>query len=297
MNTTLRPAAPKAAAPRPAAPKVAASNAVAPSAATIDALAKMIQARSGIALDASKLYLLESRLEPIMRRNGCADLNALASRIRTASDALAGEIVDAMTTNETLFFRDDKPFRHFREVVLPALHAARPAGQRLRVWSAACSSGQELYSLAITLAEARPIIGTRQFELLGTDISPTQVARARSGTYTHFEIQRGLPVQMLVKHFDRSDAGWQIKAPLRDAASFRNWNLLDDPAPLGRFDVVFCRNVLIYFDQPTKARVLSGIARQMAPDGVLYMGGSETVLGLNTPFQGTPGEPAFRLKK
>ncbi len=292
MNTTLRPAA-----PMPAALKAAAPKAGSPSAATIEVLARMIQARSGIALDASKLYLLESRLEPIMRRNGCADLNALAGRIRTAPDALAGEIVDAMTTNETLFFRDDKPFKHFREVALPALHAARAPGQRLRVWSAACSSGQELYSLAMTLAEARPVIGTRQFELLGTDISPTQVARARLGTYTHFEIQRGLPVQMLVKHFDRGDAGWQIKAPLRDAASFRNWNLLDDPAPLGRFDVVFCRNVLIYFDQPTKARVLSGIARQMAPDGVLYMGGSETVLGLNTPFHGTPGEPAFRLKK
>ncbi len=171
------------------------------------------------------------------------------------------------------------------------------AGQRLRAWSAACSSGQELYSLAMTLAEARPLIGTRQFELLGTDISPTQVARARSATYSHFEIQRGLPVQMLVKHFDRSENGWQIKAPLREAASFRHWNLLDDPAPLGRFDVVFCRNVLIYFDQTTKARVLAGIARQMAPDGVLYMGGSETVLGLNTPFSGTPGEPVFRLHK
>ncbi len=284
MNTTLRPPA-------------AASRTPAPSNATIEALARMIQARSGIALDASKLYLLESRLEPVMRRHNCADLTALAGRIRTASDVLAGEIVDAMTTNETLFFRDEKPFRHFREQVLPAMHAARAPGQRLRVWSAACSSGQELYSLAMTLAEARPLIGTRQFELVGTDISPTQVARARAGTYSHFEVQRGLPVQMMVKYFDRADGGWQLKPALRDAASFRNWNLLDDPAPLGRFDVVFCRNVLIYFDQPTKARVLAGIARQLAPDGVLYLGGSETVLGMNTSFSSRPGEPAFRLTK
>lgn len=264
--------------------------------ATVDAFARLIQSRSGISIDASKLYLLESRLEPVMRRHGCADLAALAARIRGNPEAVAAEIIDAMTTNETLFFRDEKTFRHFGDVALPELHATRPAGARLRVWSAACSSGQELYSVAMMLADARPRLGTRGFDLVGTDISPTQVERAKEGLYSHFEIQRGLPVQMLVRNFERAESGWRLRPAIREMATFRTWNLLDDPTTLGRFDVIFCRNVLIYFDQTTKAQVLARLAHVLAPDGVLYLGGSETVLGIDTPFASRPGEPACRLK-
>jgi chemotaxis protein methyltransferase CheR len=195
-----------------------------------------------------------------------------------------------MTTNESFFFRDDKPFAHVRAHALPRLHAARPTGAKLRIWSAAASSGQEAYSLAMLLAEQRAMLTGREVEILGTDLSREQLARARAALYTQFEVQRGLPMQYLVKYFTKDGLNWRVAAPIRAMASFREWNLLADPRPLGRFDIVFCRNVLIYFDQKTKRRVLDGIARQMAPDGLLYLGGAETVIGLDTPFAPVAGE-------
>jgi chemotaxis protein methyltransferase CheR len=208
-------------------------------------------------------------------------LDALAARLRShAQTPLAREVVEAMTTNESFFFRDDKPFTHLRTQALPRLHAARPAGARLRLWSAAASTGQEAYSLAMLVAEGRMALGTREVEILGTDIAREPLARARAGSYTQFEIQRGLPMQMLVKYFRKEGTQWQLADAIRAMVGFREWNLLGDLRPLGQFDVVFCRNVLIYFDQGTKARVLEGIARQLAPDGLLYLGGAETVLGI-----------------
>jgi chemotaxis protein methyltransferase CheR len=195
-----------------------------------------------------------------------------------------------MTTNESLFFRDGKPFAHLREQALRALAAARPTGARLRIWSAASSSGQEAYSLAMVLTECRVMLGDRPVEILGTDIAREQVQRARDGLYSQFEVQRGLPMQMLVKHFRKEDANWRVSEALRAMVQFREWNLLSDLAALGRFDIVFCRNVLIYFDQPTKRRVLEAIARLMPPDGLLYLGGAETVLGITDRFVPLPGE-------
>jgi chemotaxis protein methyltransferase CheR len=189
-----------------------------------------------------------------------------------------------MTTNESFFFRDDRPFNHMRSQALPRLHSARPAGARLRIWSAAASTGQEAYSLAMLVAEGRATLGNREVEIVGTDIAREPLARARAGIYTQFEIQRGLPMQMLVKHFRKDGAQWRLADAIRAMASFREWNLLGDLRPLGQFDVVFCRNVLIYFDQPTKTRVLDAIARQLAPDGLLYLGGAETVLGITDRF-------------
>jgi chemotaxis protein methyltransferase CheR len=251
-------------------------------------LADLLRSRSGLAIGPDKLYLLETRLAPILRREKLHDLAALAFRLRgpaaeaQGNEALARDVVEAMTTNESFFFRDDKPFAHFRVKTLPRLLAARPAGVPLRLWSAAASSGQEAYSLAIILAEAGG--RDRRIEIVGTDIAREQLARAREGLYTQFEVQRGLPIQMLMKHFRKEDAGWRVAAPLRAMVQFREWNLLGDLAPLGRFDVVFCRNVLIYFDPPTKARVLEAIARQMPEDGLLYLGGAETVLGVSSRF-------------
>jgi chemotaxis protein methyltransferase CheR len=260
---------------------------------SFDALAAMLRASSGLVLGPDKTYLLETRLAPVLKRHAIRDLDALASLIAPgggASRALADDVIDAMTTNESFFFRDDKPFTHFRTQALPAMLAARPAGARLRIWSAAASSGQEAYSLAMILAEARASLAGRSVEILGTDISREQLTRAREALYSQFEVQRGLPMQFLVKYFRKEGTQWRLTDPIRAMASFREWNLLSDPAPLGRFDIVFCRNVLIYFDQPTKARVLDAIARQLAPDGMLYLGGAETVLGLTSRFVPMAGE-------
>lgn len=246
-------------------------------------LADLLRSRSGLAIGPDKLYLLEARLAPIILRESLRDLAGLAHRLRgPAAEALKREVVEAMTTNESFFFRDETPFTHFRAKALPRLLAARPRGGAIRVWSAAAASGQEAYSLAMIVADG--LLRDRRVEILGTDIVREQIARAREALYTQFEVQRGLPIEMLLKYFRKESGNWRVAAPLRGIVQFREWNLLDDPAELGRFDVVFCRNVLIYFDQPTKRRVLELIARQMPDDGLLYLGGAETMLGVTSRF-------------
>lgn len=258
-------------------------------------LAAMLKARSGLTLTPEKLYLLETRLSDIMRRESAPDLAALAARLRP-NTPLERDIVDAMTTNESLFFRDAKPFDALRQRILPKLHATRPAGTPLRIWSAAASTGQEPYSLAMVLAELAPLLAGRRASILGTDISRDALKRARDGIYTQFEIQRGLPMQMLAKYFTKEGAQWRIAGSMREAVEFREWNLLSDPRPLGTFDVILCRNVLIYFDSATKSRVLDALAGQLAPDGVLFLGGAETVLGLTGRLTVVPGEPGAYMR-
>jgi chemotaxis protein methyltransferase CheR len=252
-------------------------------------IAEVLKARSGLVVGPDKLYLLETRLAPIIKRENFRDLSELSTKLRPGS-TLERDVVEAMTTNESLFFRDTKPFESIRKTVLPRLHAARPAGAPLRIWSAAASTGQEAYSIAMVVAELAPAMPGRRVEIVGTDIAREPLERARAGLYSQFEIQRGLPMQMLVKHFVKEDGQWRIKQALRDAVSFREWNLLSDLKPLGSFDIVFCRNVLIYFDPPTKRRVLDALAKQMPADGVLFLGGAETVLGLTEAFKPVPGE-------
>ena len=249
-----------------------------------ETLAGVLYRGSGLALGPDKHYLLENRMAPVLRQHGLADLDALAARLRAGAPELERALVEAMTTNESSFFRDDKPFAHVRAAALPRLHAARPPGAKLRIWSAAASTGQEAYSLAIIVAESRALLSGREVEIVGTDIAREPLARAREGLYTQFEVQRGLPMQMLVRYFRKDGGNWRISDAIRGMAGFREWNLLGDLRPLGQFDIVFCRNVLLYFDPPTKARVLEAIARQMAPDGVLYLGGAETVLGVTDRF-------------
>jgi len=259
-------------------------------------IADVLKARSGLVVGPEKLYLLETRLAPIIRRENLRDLSELSTKLKPGS-ALERDVVEAMTTNESLFFRDSKPFDSLRKTVLHRLHAARPPGARLRIWSAAASTGQEAYSIAMVLAEMAASMPGRQVEIIGTDIAREPLERARAGIYTQFEIQRGLPMQMLVKHFSKEDGQWRVKPKLREAVSFREYNLLADLRPLGIFDIVFCRNVLIYFDPPTKRRVLEAIARQMPADGVLFLGGAETVLGLTEAFRPVPGEGGTYVKK
>jgi chemotaxis protein methyltransferase CheR len=256
-----------------------------------ETLAALLKNKSGLVIGMDKLYLLETRLANLVKREKLTDLNGLAERLRRpGGDTLGREVVEAMTTNESFFFRDDKPFQHFRTQALARLVAARPPGAQLRVWSAASSSGQEAYSLAMIVAESTGVLAGRKVEIVGTDIARDQLARAKEGVYSQFEVQRGLPVQMLMRYFKKDDANWRIADSIRAMAQFREFNLLSDLRSLGKFDVVFCRNVLIYFDQATKARVLDSIAGVMPPDGLLYLGGAETVLGITSRFAPMPNE-------
>ncbi len=256
-----------------------------------ETMATLLKTKSGLIIGMDKLYLLETRLAGLLKREKLPDLNGLAERLRRpGSDLLSREVVEAMTTNESFFFRDDKPFQHFRTQALARLVAARPPGSQLRVWSAASSSGQEAYSLAMIVAESTTLLAGRKVEIVGTDIARDQLARAKEGVYSQFEVQRGLPVQMLMRYFKKDDPNWRITDAIRAMAQFREFNLLSDPRSLGKFDIVFCRNVLIYFDQPTKARVLDAIAGVMPPDGLLYLGGAETVLGITSRFAPMPNE-------
>jgi len=256
-----------------------------------DMFAALLKSRSGLVIGPDKIYLLETRLAPILKREKLPDLVALAGRLRSPkSETLIRQVVEAMTTNESFFFRDDKPFQHFRNSALPRLLAARPPTAPLRVWSAASSSGQEAYSIAMITAECRASLGNRRVEIVGTDLAQEQVARAREGLYSQFEVQRGLPIQMLMRYFRKEENGWRISEAIRGMVQYREWNLLSDLRPLGKFDVVFCRNVLIYFDQATKAQVLEAITQQIAADGVLYLGGAETVLGITSRFAPLPTE-------
>lgn len=256
-----------------------------------DMFAALLKQRSGLVLTKDKAYLLESRLMPVARKWNLKGLDELAGAVRLRKDeALLRDITEAMTTNESSFFRDQKPFDLFRQVVLPRLLETRATKRQIRIWSAACSSGQEAYSLAMLLNDEQAKLAGWRIEIVGTDISAEMVERARSGTYTQFEVQRGLPIQMLVKHFKQNGDKWQISQQLRQMATFREWNLLQDLGGLGQFDIVFCRNVLIYFDQPTKTKVLESIARIMPPDGVLYLGGAETVLGITDRFRAVEGQ-------
>jgi chemotaxis protein methyltransferase CheR len=246
----------------------------------------LLQKRSGLALSGEKQYLLESRLLPVARRFGLAGIPEIAARLReTGAQVLEDTVVEAMTTNESFFFRDKTPFEAFVQVMLPAIAAARPAGQPIRVWCAAGSTGQEPFSLAMALRENPRAAAGRRVDILATDLSTDVLERARSGLYSQFEVQRGLPIQLLVKYFTKEGDNWLISRDIRAMVEFRKLNLLHAFAALGRFDIVFCRNVLIYFDPKTKADVLGRIAGVLAPDGYLVLGAAETVMGISDLFR------------
>jgi chemotaxis protein methyltransferase CheR len=254
-------------------------------------ICQILRERSGLVLTNDKAYLLESRLLPVARKWKLATFDDLVRVIRTKMDeAVVRDVVEAMTTNESFFFRDTKPFDQFKALVLPALLKSRAASRTIRIWSAACSSGQEPYSLAMILSESAAQLNGWKIEIVGTDLSTEILNRAKEGMYSQFEVQRGLPITMLVKNFSQIGDRWQINAKIRGMVQYKEFNLLQDPMPLGRFDVVFCRNVLIYFDQPTKTRVLNSVAKLMPEDGFLFLGGAETVLGITDKFQMVPGQ-------
>ncbi len=255
-------------------------------------------------LSADKQYLVESRLLPVARKAGLANLAELVTALKLAQDAaLMTAVVEAMTTNESFFFRDKTPFEHFRATIMPALLAARRSSRSIRIWCAAAATGQEPYSLAMCLKEIEAEIAGWRIELLATDLSGEVLEKARSGLYTQFEVQRGLPIQLLIRHFAQSGELWQIAPDIRAMVRYRQLNLLADFTQLGTFDIIFCRNVLIYFDQETKIDVLNRLARVIAQDGFLVLGAAETVVGLTDRFKMVPDKrglyvpvaPASRL--
>ena len=251
-----------------------------------DFLRKCLKQRSGLVLSADKQYLVESRLLPVARKAGFVNLAALVDALRcTGDDALMNAVVEAMATNETFFFRDKIPFEHFRQIVMPALLDARRASRTIRIWCAAASTGQEPYSLVMCLREMERQIAGWRIEILATDLSTEVLEKARAGIYSQFEVQRGLPIQLLIRHFAQTGELWQIAPDIRGMVKYRQLNLLSNFANLGVFDLIFCRNVLIYFDQETKIDVLERLARVTAGDGYLVLGAAETVVGLTESFR------------
>lgn len=250
-----------------------------------DFIAGFLKQRSGLALTKDKGYLIETRLTPLAKANGMADVRELINKLRLNPNApVVYQVIEAMTTNESMFFRDTKPFDHLTKVILPALKAA--GRNHIRIWSAACSTGQEAYSIAMTLKEEAAKYPGLTAEIVGTDLAEKVLERARAGIYSQFEIQRGLPITLLMKYFaQRPNNNWEINDPLKAMVKFSAGNLLTPFTAMGRFDIIFCRNVLIYFDEKTKADVMDRMAGILNPPGYLFLGGSETTHGLTTKYK------------
>ena len=251
-----------------------------------DFMVTFLMERSGLVLSQDKAYLLENRLLPVARKHMMGSLDDLFQALRALNDDdLIREVTEAMTTNESFFFRDLTPFEQFQQTVLPRFIEARASTKRLRIWCAAAATGQEPYTLAMILNEEREKISDWRIEIIATDLSTAALERAREGSYTQFEVQRGLPVHHLVKYFEQQESHWQIDSAIRAMVDYRTLNLLEGIGTIGPVDIIFCRNVLIYFDQDTKGRVLDEMSKLLPDDGYLYLGGAETVLGVSDVFK------------
>jgi chemotaxis protein methyltransferase CheR len=251
-------------------------------------LRKFLKDNSGLDLSADKHYLIESRLLPIARKAGLPGISELVQKMKGGSAATGIQVVEAMTTNETFFFRDKVPFDHFREAIMPEVLRTRASRRSIRIWCAAGSTGQEPYSLAMCLKEMSAALAGWRVEILATDLSLEVLEKSRAGIYSQFEVQRGLPIQMLVKYFKQTGELWQINADIRAMVQHRQLNLLHDLSQLGVFDIIFCRNVLIYFDQDTKVNIFGRLAKVTEADGFLALGAAETVVGLTDVFKPFP---------
>ena len=252
-------------------------------------LRKLLKERSGLDLSADKQYLVESRLVPLARKAGLSGISELVVKMKPGiAEPLIAEVVEAMTTNETFFFRDKMPFDHLKDTMLPAVLQARAARRALRIWCAASSTGQEPYSIAMCLKGLGAALAGWKIDIVATDLSLGVLEKSKAGIFSQFEVQRGLPIQLLVKHFTQVGDMWQLNADIRSMVQHRQLNLLQDFGHLGTFDIIFCRNVLIYFDQDTKTNVFRRLARQIDGDGYLMLGAAETVVGLTDAFKPFP---------
>ncbi len=258
--------------------------------AEFEFLRDMLKSRSGLVVGEEKRYLLESRLLPVAREEGMESLGDLSRALMAAgSEPLRVKVTQAMTINESFFYRDKTPFENFREIMVPAMISSRRSMTRnLKIWCAAASTGQEPYSLAIEIQELESQLRGWKTSIIGTDLCEEVLEKAKAGLYSQFEVQRGLPIQLLVKYFKQTGSMWQIDSAIRSMVDYRHFNLLDDYAALGTFDIIFCRNVLIYFDPPTKREILARMAKRLQPDGYLVLGAAETVIGISDDFQPVP---------
>ncbi len=250
----------------------------------------LLKDESGLSLSQDKSYLVESRLNPVAKKWGYENIDAMTSVLRAVPPKdLVNDIVEAMTTNETSFFRDNRPFDVFKDTVLPYYKKKNATNKHLRIWCAAASSGQEPYSLAMILKEEAAKMPGWRFSITATDISHEILAQAKDGVYSQFEVQRGLPITLLMKYFTQDGDKWIISDEIKNMVDFKYFNLLDGMSLLGKYDIIFCRNVLIYFDQPTKKDVMERIEKQLVDDGVFFLGGAETVLGITDAFKAVAG--------
>lgn len=245
-----------------------------------------LQAESGIFLSSEKTYLLNTRLMPLCKTLGFETLEEYTQHLKSSNDKAARSmVIEAMTTNETSFFRDIKPFQNLKNSILPYFFEKRAdSHKKLRIWSAACSTGQEAYSVIMTLKDVSAKAPDWNYEILGTDIADHVLQKAKEGRYNTFEIQRGLSMPQIVRYFDQRDQDWVIKDELRRMAQFKPFNLLEPATRLGTFDIIFCRNVLIYFNADTKLKVLKSLYNALAPDGLLLLGSCENVMSDRSGF-------------
>lgn len=259
----------------------------------------LVRQRSAIVLEAEKAYLLEARLTPLARTEGFSSIEAMVARLRAEPhNGLHRKVVEAMTTNETSFFRDLYPFEALKTVVLPEVIRERQAERKLNIWCAASASGQEPYTIAMTLLEHFPQLGSWQVRILGTDISSEMIRRSRAGRYGQVEVNRGLPANLLVKYFEKKGMDWVVRPEAQRLCEFRELNLIEPWGPLPPMDVVFLRNVLIYFDVETKRTVLNNVRKVLQPWGYLFLGGAETTINLGDSFNRVQFDRAgcYRLK-
>jgi chemotaxis protein methyltransferase CheR len=259
---------------------------------------ELVRAESAIVLDTGKEYLVESRLVPLARAAGHPDVDAyVADLSKRRTPAALKLVVEALTTNETSWFRDSDPFTALRQNVFPALAKTR-ANRTLRIWAGACSSGQEPYSIIMTALDTPELAGWK-IELVATDLSEEMLTRSRKGEYSQLEVNRGLPATTLVRHFERAGLNWRINQSIRERVEFRQLNLTRPFPPMGRFDVVFLRNVLIYFDLPTKRDVLKRVRQVMAPDGHLFLGAAEMTMGVDDAWERVPAgrSSVYRIRE
>jgi len=270
--------------------------------ADAEMVAQLCAHRAGLKVDPEKAYLMENRLGALARREGYGEVDEMLAALQARrEDRLAWAVVEAMTASETTFFRDRTPFELFASEVLPSLAALR-MGEPIRVWSAACGAGQEIYSLAMIVDEMRGRLGDTKVELFGSDLSERNLERAQGGRYSQFEIQRGLPIRRLVDHFDKDDEFWTISPRIRQMVRWRRVNLISDLSAAGRFDVIFCRYLLCQLTAEAKPRLLANLARAISPEGFVVLGEGESIQGFSDAFQpvhGRPGlfarNPAFRV--
>lgn len=262
------------------------ATAVAVAPRSFDFVQQMIAKEAGIVLEAGKEYLVEARLGPVARRAGFPSIDSMLDVMRAEpGSVLKREVLDAMTTNETSFYRDIEPFVVLEKHVLPKLLAARRAQRQLRIWYAASSTGQEPYSVSMLLHEKFPEVLSWRFDQLATDISSQALARARAGVFTQLEVNRGLPARLLPRYFTKKGPEWHLADDIRQMVRFEPLNLNAPwPTAMREFDIVFIRNVMIYFDVAAKKRILDNIYRRLAPDGYLFLGAAETTFNLDERF-------------